>query len=290
MSDKSNGKQPLLEIDSLVKYFPIKAGVFRKTVAHVKAVDDVSFKVFKGETLGLVGESGCGKTTAGMSLLRLYEPTSGRVLMSGKDTTYYFLPALKARKYIKTTYTNKFNDLKSKAGSAEKAIEGLDKDIDKEMARLYFETHNGSESAFIHDLMSNREAKRKEFRRQAQMIFQDPFSSLNPRMRVKNIVGEGAKIHGLAQGNEVKKMTLDILKKVGLSEDHLNRFPHEFSGGQRQRVGIARALILNPDLIVCDEAVSALDVSIQAQILNLLNDLQKEFKLTFVFIDRKSVV
>jgi oligopeptide/dipeptide ABC transporter ATP-binding protein len=211
-------KEVILEVKNLKKYFPIRAGVFKRIVAWVKAVDDVSFNINKGETLGLVGESGCGKTTVGMTILRLYEPTAGQVLYGNRD----------------------FSKLRGK--------------------------------------------ELREMRRKMQIIFQDPYSSLNPRMRIKNIIAEGIITHGIAKGKEAEHMVAELLKKVGLSPDQMNRFPHEFSGGQRQRIGIARALAVNPELIVCDEAVSALDVSIQAQILNLLEDLQKEFNLTYIFI------
>jgi len=208
----------ILEVKNLKKYFPIRAGVFRRIVAWVKAVDDVSFNINRGETLGLVGESGCGKTTVGMTILRLYEPTAGQVLYGNKD---------------------------------------ISKLRGKEL---------------------------REMRRKMQIIFQDPYSSLNPRMRIKNIIAEGIITHDIAKGREAEHMVAELLKRVGLSPDQMDRFPHEFSGGQRQRIGIARALAVNPELIVCDEAVSALDVSIQAQILNLLEDLQKDFNLTYIFI------
>ncbi|MGC9384422.1 MAG: ABC transporter ATP-binding protein [Kosmotogaceae bacterium] len=276
--------KPLLQVENLVKYFPVRAGVFRRVVDYVKAVDDVSFEIYPRETLGLVGESGCGKTTVGMTLLRLHETTSGRIIVEGKDTTYYFMPFFRARKYLKETYVNRFEDLKEKAGSTDSAIKSLENEFDKKIARQYFEKHNGSSSDFMKEMMSKREDKRKAFRREAQIIFQDPYSSLNPRMRIKNIIAEGAIIHKLATRKEALKKAADLLKTVGLSTEHMGRFPHEFSGGQRQRIGIARALVLNPDIIIADEAVSALDVSIQAQVLNILNDLQEKFGLTFLFI------
>ena len=199
-------------------WFPIRRGVFSSTVGYVKAVDDVSFNVQPGRTLGLVGESGCGKTTVGRTILRLIPKTAGEVRYKGED----------------------------------------------------FYSYHG-------------EALRK-LRRQMQIVFQDPVSSLNPRMTVGNIIGEPIEVHGIAKGAEKRDRVASLLKRVGLDPSYFTRYPHEFSGGQRQRIGIARALALDPDFIVCDEPVSALDVSIQSQILNLLNDLQKERNIAYLFI------
>ena len=209
---------PLIEVRNLKKYFPITKGIFGRKVGAVKAVDDLSFNVYPNETIGLVGESGCGKTTAGRTLLRLLEPTGGEVLFRGKDVFK----------------------------------------------------------------MDSEELRRA--RRQMQIIFQDPYSSLNPRMTVESIIGEAIEFHGIASGEERRSMVEDLLERVGLQPSYITRYPHEFSGGQRQRIGIARALALNPDFIVCDEAVSALDVSVQAQVINLLQDLQREFDLSYLFI------
>jgi oligopeptide transport system ATP-binding protein len=213
MSAAENGK-PLLEATDLVKHFPVR----RRKDERVHAVDGVSLSVQRGETLGVVGESGCGKSTLGRLLVRLHEPTAGRVTFDGKDITR----------------------------------------------------------------LSRRELR--PFRSEMQMIFQDPYASLNPRKRVVQIVGDPLRIHRRGSGAEIVRHVRELLDVVGLSPDHVNRYPHEFSGGQRQRIGVARALALNPQLIVADEPVSALDVSIQAQVVNLLDDLQDEFQLTYVFI------
>jgi oligopeptide transport system ATP-binding protein len=216
---RSQQNEVLLEVRNLVKHFPIRQGIiFTKQVGAVQAVDDISFAVKKGETLGLVGESGCGKTTTGRVILRLIEPTSGAVIFDGKN------------------------------------VPALPKD------------------------------ELRELRKDMQIIFQDPYGSLNPRMTVGDIIGEPLHIHKLARGPEREKRVRELLEVVGLSAFHARRFPHEFSGGQRQRIGIARALAVRPKLIICDEPVSALDVSIQAQVINLLQDLQSEFDLTYVFI------
>jgi len=210
---------PLVELDDLRVWFPIKKGVLLdRHVGDVKAVDGVSLTIERGETLGLVGESGCGKTTVGRAMLRLYEPTAGRVLFEGVDVTHL------------------------------------------------------------------SDAQLRPLRRRMQMVFQDPFASLNPRHSVGRTIGEPLRVHGIARGAEAETRVREILEVVGLPPDAANRYPHEFSGGQRQRVGLARALSLNPSLLVCDEPVSALDVSIQAQIVNLLEKLQDEFGLTYLFI------
>jgi peptide/nickel transport system ATP-binding protein len=214
----TNGATPLVETIHMKKYFPIKAGLLQREVARVHAVDDVSIQVFEGETLGLVGESGCGKSTFGRTIVRLLEPTDGDVRFQGKS-----IAKLKTR-----------------------ALRPL--------------------------------------RREMQMVFQDPYASLNPRKRVGSIIGTPLKIHGIGDAGERRTRVQELLEVVGLSPEHYNRFPHEFSGGQRQRIGVARALALRPKLIVADEPVSALDVSIQAQMINLLEELQDEFSLTYVFI------
>lgn len=216
-SDAENGR-PLLEVRDLKTYFPIRRGVFARTVGHVKAVDGVSFDLQPGKTLGLVGESGCGKTTVGRTILRLLPATGGSVHFRGVD----------------------------------------------------FFAHRGE--------------RLRQLRRYMQIIFQDPVSSLNPRMTVGRIIGEPIEVHGIARGKQRDEMVAGLLQRVGLDPSYGRRYPHEFSGGQRQRIGIARALALSPDFIVCDEPVSALDVSIQSQILNLLDDLQRERKIAYLFI------
>lgn len=216
MSEKA--QEYLVEVKNLVKYFPVRAGLWQRIVAHVQAVDDVSFNVRKGETLGLVGESGCGKTTVGRSMLRLIEPTSGEVSFDNKNVL-----ALNSREL-------------------------------------------------------------KAIRRDMQIIFQDPYASLDPRVPIGESVMEGLHIHKIGNPKERFDIMIETLKKVGLEDYHARRYPHEFSGGQRQRIGIARALALRPKFIICDEPVSALDVSIQSQVLNILKDLQQEFGLTYLFI------
>ena len=209
---------PLVEVRDLVKHFPIRGGILQRTLGMVQAVDGVSFEIRRGETLGLVGESGCGKTTVGRLLLRLIDPTSGSIRFDGVELT---------------------------------AIKG---------------------------------AALKPYRRRIQIIFQDPYASLDPRAPIADSIGEGLRIHGLGSDAERRAKVKRMMDLVGLQPYHARRYPHEFSGGQRQRIGIARALVLEPDLVVCDEPVSALDVSIQAQVLNLLNGLQRELGLTYVFI------
>ncbi len=210
--------EPLLRVEDLKKHFPIHKGVIRRQVGAVHAVDGVSFEIYKGETLGLVGESGCGKSTTGRTILRLYKPTAGKIIYDGVD------------------------------------------------------------------LASLKEKEMRKMRGKLQIIFQDPYASLNPRMTVADIVGEPLIVHKLANGKEIQERVEELLGLVGLNPAFANRYPHEFSGGQRQRIGIARALALQPELIICDEPISALDVSIQAQVINLLEDLQEQFGLTYLFI------
>ena len=233
----------LLEVQGMCQYFPVAGGsMFKKNV--VKAVDDVSFYINKGETLGLVGESGCGKTTTGRTLLRLYEPTHGRIIYD--DKVIFDSGDI-------PIYDGEGNEVKSENG----------------------EVVYGKRTA----------VNMLEYRRKMQIVFQDPYASLNPRMTVGDIVGEAVDIHKLAANKaERQERIIQMLQRVGLNSEHANRYPHEFSGGQRQRVGIARALAVDPEFIVCDEPISALDVSIQAQVVNMFEELQDELGLTYLFI------
>ena len=225
MAERANGSgSPLLQVDALKKHFPVRKGLLRRTVGQVYAVDDVSFTIASGETLGLVGESGCGKTTVGRTILRLIEPTAGAIRIEGHDITH----------------------------------------LGKSDLRPY--------------------------RQQMQIIFQDPFSSLNPRMRAGDIVGEPLRIHGTSSRKARRERVAQLFDRVGLRRAQMDNYPHQFSGGQRQRIGVARALALNPKLIICDEPVSALDVSIQAQVINLLMDLQRDMQLSYLFISHNLAV
>jgi oligopeptide/dipeptide ABC transporter ATP-binding protein len=215
---RGGGLTPLLSVRSLVKHFPVKKGLLQRTVGQVHAVDGISFDIAEGETLGLVGESGCGKSTAGKTILKLIDPTAGEIRING---------------------------------------ERIDQLTRGEM---------------------------RPYRRQLQVVFQDPYSSLNPRLKVRDIIGEPLVNYGVSGGNALEERVTELALKVGLRAEALDRYPHEFSGGQRQRIGIARALALHPKLIVCDEPVSALDVSVQAQVINLLGDLQREFSLSYLFV------
>jgi oligopeptide transport system ATP-binding protein len=219
MADNSNGAEVLLKVEGLKKYFPIRRGIiFQREVGNVHAVDDITFDIYRGETLGLVGESGCGKSTTGRTILQLYRPTAGEV---------------------------------------------------------HFEAVN---------LVTLKGSDLRRMRQKMQMIFQDPYASLNPRMTVGEIIGEPLTIFNVVSGKKLRVRVEELLEMVGLNPAFSNRYPHEFSGGQRQRIGVARALALDPDLIICDEPISALDVSIQAQVVNLLEDLQAQFGLTYLFI------
>ncbi len=211
-------KEVILHVEDLKMHFPIKRGVIQRPVGYVHAVDGVTFDIYRGETLGLVGESGCGKTTAGRTILQLYKPTAGHIIFEGQD------------------------------------------------------------------LVKLKNEEMRQIRRKIQMIFQDPYASLNPRMTVEEIIGEPLLVHNIEHGKEIREHVKSLLELVGLNPAYVDRYPHEFSGGQRQRIGVARSIALKPDLIVCDEPISALDVSIQAQVVNLLEDLQKEFGLTYLFI------
>jgi peptide/nickel transport system ATP-binding protein/oligopeptide transport system ATP-binding protein len=218
LGSDSGGQDILVKAENIVKYFPVRGGIFQTVQGQVKAVDDVSFNVYKGETLGLVGESGCGKTTLGRTILQLIEPTSGKIIFEGEDITRASRSRMKA------------------------------------------------------------------LRRDMQIIFQDPYASLDPRLPIGESIAEGLQIHHIGTDSERQELVHRVLKRVGMLSEMANRFPHEFSGGQRQRIGIARSLVLQPKFIVCDEPVSALDVSVRSQVLNLLKELQADFDLTYMFV------
>jgi len=270
----------LLRVENLKKYFPIRHGfIVEKTVGHVKAVDNVTFTLDKNETYGLVGESGCGKTTIGKTILRLYDPTAGKVMIDDQETGHFFMSGSKAKKYLKDEYVDPALELKEKLNTA-----ALD-NVPDYISQYYKIIYDEGENKFYDHMFKDIREKRMNFRRNVQIVFQDPTSSLNPRMTVGQALIEPLLFHKVVKTKrEAKEIILDILSQVGLKAYHADRYPHQFSGGQRQRVAIARAIVLKPKLIILDEPTSALDVSVQAQIIQLLKDLQKELNAGFLFI------
>ena len=274
----SNNKKPIVSVRGLKKYFPIKSSFFKKTIGHVKAVDDVSFEIMPGTTFGVVGESGCGKTTMGRTMLRLYPITAGQVLYNDlhfeKLSVYQLFKALP-----KALQTEKGqHDLLVHLANTGVDLSKLSQPERKKASLVTYFKENGM------DISRLRKSALNKLRPDIQIIFQDPYSSLSPRLPVGDIIGEAVKEHNIVPKEEYDDYITEIMKACGLQEYHKDRYPHEFSGGQRQRICIARALAMKPKLVVCDEPVSALDVSIQAQIINLLKDLQKERGLTYIFI------
>ncbi len=265
----------ILKIENLRKLFPAERKLFGKVKLFVHAVDGVSYEIRKGESLALVGESGCGKTTTGKILVGLYEPTSGRIIIEGKDVTpYLFHHKAKVREYLKEMYLERF-----------KQPSELDGDIDEQMYSLYKELGE-NDKAFINHFLKDRGKKISELRRKVQMIFQDPYESLNPRMTIFDIIAEPLNIHNIGTVKEREEKVAQLLVDVGLTppDTFMFRFPHELSGGQRQRVAIARALILNPTFVVADEPTSMLDVSIRTGIMKLMMKLADEYNMSYLYI------
>ena len=258
----------LIETRRLKKYYPVLGGVLRRKMAEVKAVDGVDIKIMKGECFGLVGESGCGKTTLGKAILMLHSPTAGSIYFDAPNASLEEIHEIEDTK-------KEIEDLQRTGSKDAQRLEELKKKLN---------LHRLRELQKKYDVVTYRGAMLKKMRRRMQVVYQDPTTSLDPRMLIKDIVQEPLIAQGLARGQNARKRVLEILYKVGLTERHLYRYPHEFSGGQRQRIAVARALVTNPDFIVLDEPTSAVDVSVRAQMLNLFQDLQKDLGLTYLFV------